>query len=480
MRFQDRIFVSASLALVITFAAGCQVPRSHEHDEVDARVPTPEGIAVEEENRSETETMNADEAAKCGRGTGRNANGVCVPMAVSDAGYVQRVQIPAGEFVMGFIPHEGYDARAARERPAVRWSGNPPRSVPVESFWIDLTEVPVRAYDECVAKGKCTPVACPDGSQPSTTKLEAADKVRPQLPQTCVTHEQAEAFCRANGGRLPTEAEWEYAARGIDARIYPWGNAIKDELVGGLIPISGTQMDLSYFGIFGMGSNAMEFVADVYDADAGLRAFVDGEFRSPKGPLAKARAQFERELACGDPPDAGCEAPDGEPLRHVIKSSVVGARYAIRAEIPAHVPEQSIEGWNYVVPDNETGFRCAADLGPDVESLDVPNPAPTVPLLVKGEGLDVFGGVAEAVDRKEAARFCKALKIDVGGEIRTDWRLPTLDEVQRLAQVFRGPGPFWAKDGAIAQADPADMTSAWAKVEASGGDALAARCVRTH
>jgi formylglycine-generating enzyme required for sulfatase activity len=469
-----------ALGLAALAAAACQVPRSHEYDEVDTRVATPEGVAVEKDRQDETATMSEAEAAKCGRGTGRNGEGTCVPLAVRDAGYVQRVQIPAGEFVMGFIPHDGYDARAAREQPAVRWSGNPPRSVPVASFWIDLTEVPVRAYDACVAAGRCTPVSCPDGSQPSTTKLEAADKVRPQLPQTCVTHEQADAFCRANGGRLPTEAEWEYAARGIDARIYPWGNSLKDELVGGLVPISATQMDLSYFGIFGMGSNAMEFVADVYEADAGLRAFVDGEFRSPKGPVAKARAAFEREVACGEPAQAGCEPPTGEPLRHVVKSSVVGARYAVRAEVPAHVPERSLEGWAYVVPDNEIGFRCAADLGPDVESLDVPNPAPTVPLLVRGEGLDVFGGVAEAVDRKEAARFCGALKIDVGGEMRTDWRLPSFEEVQRLAQVFRGPGPFWVKDGAIAQVDPKDLAAAWAKVEASGTDALAARCVRAQ
>ena len=86
------------------------------------------GHVAIETDRDENATMSPETAAKCGRGTGRNAEGTCVPLSVHDAGYVQRVQIPAGEFVMGFIPHEGYDASDAREQPAVRWSGNPPRT----------------------------------------------------------------------------------------------------------------------------------------------------------------------------------------------------------------------------------------------------------------------------------------------------------------------------------------------------------------
>ncbi len=471
---------SLVLVSLVSGVPGCQGPRSHEYDFVDTRVAAPEGLEVPKIDRAEHGASELEKAAECGRGTGRGDDGNCIPLPFRDAGYAQRIQIPGGEFVMGHIPQRGYDARPARERPAVRWSGTPPRHADTESFWIDLTEVPVHAYEACVDRGDCTPAACPDGSQPSTTTLDAADQIRPQLAQTCVTHAQADAFCRAHGGRLPTETEWEYAARGVDARIYPWGNTIKDELVGGLVPVSRTKMDVSYFGIFGMGSNVSEWVQETYEADAGLAQFLSGPFRDTKGPVARARRAFERQLACGEPAEAGCDVPGGEPKRHVIKGSVVGARMAARATVPAHAPAEELEGWKTIAHGNEIGFRCVADLAEEDMKLSVPTPAPEIPLAGKAEGFEVFGGVAEAVSRKEAVSFCRALTVEIGGTARSDWRLPTLDEIRSLATVFKGPGPFWTNDGAAAQTDPVDVTSAWEAVEVDRKDALAARCVRAQ
>src|SRR5580700_6982552 len=114
------------------------------------------------------------------------------------------LHLPGGRFTMGSA-----SARApANERPA--------RSATVAPFWIDRTETTVGAYRGCVEAGACalparTSAACTYG---------AGD---PDLPVSCVHWRDAEAYCRFAGKRLPSEREWEYAARGTYAMTFPWG-----------------------------------------------------------------------------------------------------------------------------------------------------------------------------------------------------------------------------------------------------------------
>jgi formylglycine-generating enzyme required for sulfatase activity len=108
-------------------------------------------------------------------------------------------------------------------------------AVVVAGYCLDLTEVTVAAYDACVTSGACTP---PDAYEAYDAKRANWQRAscnwrhpgRAQHPINCVDSDQSAAFCASLGKRLPTEEEWEWAARsGPDAAPYPWGSATPDE-----------------------------------------------------------------------------------------------------------------------------------------------------------------------------------------------------------------------------------------------------------
>ncbi len=130
------------------------------------------------------------------------------------------VLVPEGTFTMG---SDG-DAGESDERPAHR--------VHLSAFCIDRTEVTVRAYHECVSSGGCT-AASRTVSYPGVTDSDHRvwDRFcnerysdRDDHPINCVDWAQAVRYCASVDKRLPTEAQWEYAAHGEDGRVYPWGD----------------------------------------------------------------------------------------------------------------------------------------------------------------------------------------------------------------------------------------------------------------
>ncbi len=182
------------------------------------------------------------------------------------------VSIPGGTFEMG-SSFGGEDD----ERPVTR--------VTVSGYCLDRTEVTVRAYAQCVSAGSCSTSGT---DQDSRCNFRHSD--RGEHPMNCVDWSQAEAFCRWRGGRLPTEAEWEYAARGTDGRTYPWGNDAPTDsrlrwsggcgsaaCIGGTAPVGRYPSGASPFGVQDMAGNVWEWVSDWYGAYPG------GSSSNPRG-----------------------------------------------------------------------------------------------------------------------------------------------------------------------------------------------------
>ena len=171
-----------------------------------------------------------------------------------------QVYVPAGTVRMG-----GLDVQAD-DRDEL-----PAHNVTLDAFWIDQLEVTNATYMLCVQAGDCSP---PEDWASDKRPSYFNNEEFKDYPVVHVTWEQTSIYCTWAERRLPTEAEWERAARGDDFRNYPWGDEPPDErfanfdrLVGDTSRVGSYAAGAGPFGALDMAGNVWEWVADLYGGE---------------------------------------------------------------------------------------------------------------------------------------------------------------------------------------------------------------------
>lgn len=222
---------------------------------------------------------------QCDEGTCSTNSGTCV--FLEDG----MVLVPAGEFWMGCNPDVDPIGSAFPEANVPRtcedelYPATPYRLVDLDAFWIDRTEVTKGEYRACINSGVCEPPMQWD------KEIEAGLETMPNpddRPAAGITWSQATTYCAWAEKRLPTEAEWEKAARGREGYKYPWGNTPEPtcELAHHILVVDGVAIGCteasenllavgslpaneSVFGALDMAGNVTEWTSEGYDDPGG-------------------------------------------------------------------------------------------------------------------------------------------------------------------------------------------------------------------
>jgi formylglycine-generating enzyme required for sulfatase activity len=242
-----------------------------------------------------------------------------------------QVYIPTGTFRMG-----GLDIRHGPDEA-------PAHDVTIDAFWMDQLEVTNAMYQLCVKDGQCTP--------PQSFRSQRRDDYydNPEFkdyPVVYVAWIQAKAYCEWAGRRLPTEAEWERAARGDDFRTFPWGEDKPDErfanfnfIVKDTSRVGSYPLGSSPFGVLDMAGNAAEWTNDFYQYDYYQRSIET----NPQGPLTSSG--LNRVVRGGSLGDAEIN------IRLSKRSSVLGSDLRKQKGSPEYLGDFS----------PRIGFRCVMD-----------------------------------------------------------------------------------------------------------------------
>jgi serine/threonine-protein kinase len=192
----------------------------------------------------------------------------------------EMILIPAGEFLMGTSDEQIEELLRQFPSWKRKWFANeqPQHRVTVDDFYIDKYPVTNAQFEQFV---KTTDYKAEGDWRKYFTKGKE------KHPVVCVPWNDANTYCKWAGKRLPTEAEWEKAARGADGRIWPWGNAwdkskcnSSDGGPGTTTPVGSYPAGASPYGVMDMAGNVWEWCADWYDE----KYYASAPDRNPQGP----------------------------------------------------------------------------------------------------------------------------------------------------------------------------------------------------
>lgn len=198
---------------------------------------------------------------------GRRSSVIPFDIKTSELDGMTQAYVPEGEFLMG--------------KGEVRKNDNSPQHlVYLDAFWMDKYEVSNSMYLKCLQAGAC--------SEMVSDNTTYQNWIYRDHPVTYVTWEQANAYCQWAGRRLPTEAEWEKAARGTDGRKYPWGNEAANarlanfdgSMIQEAVSVYRYPLGASPYGMLNMSGNAREWIADWYGEDY----YLVTSYANPTGP----------------------------------------------------------------------------------------------------------------------------------------------------------------------------------------------------
>ena len=207
----------------------------------------------------------------------------------------EMVLIPAGEFTMGGNAEAELTECLEKFHPACQLSWfldeEPVHKVELDAFYIDKYEVTNAQYKACEEDGACSP---PRSSLSNTRQSYYGNEEFDDHPVIQVNWHQANAYCQWRAARLPTEAEWEKAARGTDGRTYPWGEELNETFanfhwqVGDTSAVGSYESGTSPYGVYDMAGNVWEWVSSLhapypYRADDGREALDADGLRVVRG-----------------------------------------------------------------------------------------------------------------------------------------------------------------------------------------------------
>jgi eukaryotic-like serine/threonine-protein kinase len=242
------------------------------------------------------------------------------------------VYVPAGDFIIGSPEGIGESDE------------HPQHTVYLDAYWIDQTEVTNLMYEKCVIAGGCQ---VPSSSGSTTRSSYYGNSQYADYPVIYADWNKAQSYCKWAGARLPTEAEWEKAARGTDGRTYPWGNdaptcslANFGACIGDTDKVGSHPSGASTYSVLDMAGGVWEWVNDWY----GETYYRDSPQSNPQGPSSGTYRLLRGGALSGD---------------------VSGVRSALRS---VNLPTVAGSG---------VGFRCSRGIFPTEEQAPMTSFTPT-------------------------------------------------------------------------------------------------------